>query len=346
MKGGFIMRAIQTCGFLACLAVLLLLATFAAYAGPYVPVPDPVRPIPGCVLPPPDRVPGKEYSNHSDRAGFPTHAPDPEQVIMWDGTGGTADTFDYTGSRAAAGDSADREVDGLANLGDALFDAVIQDKSFLLFSTDDDPNIYYEAPHCCLGSGVWATPPQIDQLSPNDVDGLEVWGPEGADDANRYSLEDDPLANAGRVSVWAYNSAGANSTPYILASEIADAIGRPDLADTIDLDAMMTLDSFGSSGAFDIGDKIMFSIDPIDVFDGGEIWVWDGNPGIGTAQYLHHGCHEWNTAFDVQGTFGTASENINALEAASTPEPGSILLFGFGLAGLVGFALRRRKNKK
>jgi hypothetical protein len=320
--------------------VLLLLTTFAAYAGPYVPVPNPVNPIPGCVLPDPDRVPGKEYSNHLDRAGFPTHAPDPEQVIAWDGKGGTTNTFDYSGSRVAEGDTEDREVDALANFQDALFDAVIHDKSYLLFSTDGDPNIYYEAPCCCPGFGVWAAPPQIDQVAPDDVDGLEVWGPEGVDDANRYSLEYDPFpAVPNRVSVWAY--AGGMSTPYITAAQIAGAISRPDLADTIDLDAMMTFDMAGDD-VFVPGDMIMFSIDPIGGFDGGEIWVWDG---IKPAQFLRHGCHVWDTSFQVQATFGTASENIDALEAASTPEPTSMLLFGLGLAGLSGYVFHRRRKR-
>ena len=332
------MRAIQTCGFLACLAVLLLLATFAAYAGPYVPVTDPVSPSPGCVLPPPEKVPGKEYSNHIDRQGHPNQLiPDPEQVVMWDGTGGTADTSDYSGSRAAQGDSADREVDALANFGDALFDAVIHDQSFLLFSTDLDPQIYYETPGALAGA-VWATPPQIDQVDPEDVDGLQIWGLEGGVGwANRYSLEYDPFPVApvgDRVSVWGYDSGTHTSLPIYKVSDIGTAIGLDDQYwEFLDLDAMMMS-----------GDSIMFSIDPIDVFDGGEIWVWDGtaNP----AQFLNHGGHLWDTAFDVQLNYGTESENINALEAASTPEPSSILLLGFGLAGLAGLALRRRKNKK
>ena len=40
-----------------------------------------------------------------------------------------------------------------------------------------------------------------------------------------------------------------------------------------------------------------------------------------TAHYLFHGGHLWNTEFEVMATYNTASENINALEAANIPEP-------------------------
>ena len=81
------------------------------------------------------------------------------------------------------------------------------------------------------------------------------------------------------------------------------------------------------------GLDIIFSIAPIDIYDGGEIWVWDGLTH-GGATFLSHGGHLWNTAFPVMATFGTASENVNALEAVAVPEPAILALLIPGLAGL------------
>ncbi len=75
----------------------------------------------------------------------------------------------------------------------------------------------------------------------------------------------------------------------------------------VNLDAMMVFE-----------DKIMFSIDPIQGLDGGEIFVYDQSTR--KSSFLKHGGHLWDTSFDVMGTFGTASENINALEAVPTQE--------------------------
>jgi len=129
-------------------------------------------------VPTPCQVPGKEYSNHVDKDQF--GVADPLQVLMWDGQGGVANTFDYTGSGVD-----DYEVDALANYHDALYHAVINDQASLLWSTTADPQIYYEKPHCCPGNGVWATAAKVNagtyaDGSPhlNDVDGLEVWGVE------------------------------------------------------------------------------------------------------------------------------------------------------------------------
>ena len=93
---------------------------------------------------------------------------------------------------------------------------------------------------------------------------------------------------------------------------------------------------------------ILFTIDPITgsddelIFDGGEIWLWDGiTPG--SATFLSHGGHTWDTAFDVMGTFGVDSDDVNALESVwdategEIPEPVSVAFLGAGLLGLERF---------
>ncbi len=332
-----------------------------------------VVPEPGASIPPPPVVSGKEMSTHTpgtwgtggDRSA--SGALDAEQNIAWDGIGGTADTFDYTGSRA--NDTQDREVDALANSGDILYFDVIGNRAALLFSVDDDPNIYSES---IFGAGgVWAdqsisTPDgtlgsDIDDMNPIlDTDGLEVWGLDGpaGDDANNYSLESssgpipytavpsgaalvfggvpDPLS----VSVWSF-TAGV-STPNWTTTEIATIVSlatgiQLSQLDDINLDGMMTFDP----------DDIMFTIDPIlaiggsTLLDGGEIFVGTrGAAGI-AGSFLSHGGHLWDTAFDVMGTFGLQHENVNALEAVAVSEPASLALMGLGLAGLSGFKRRQ-----
>jgi len=364
---------------LACLAVgVLLLASLPAHAGPYQTQPNLVVAQPGPQVPGPATVPGKEYSE--DLTPF-THNPGdkdalgnavPEQVIAWDGTGGVANSFNYSFSRQ--GDTL-QQVDALANNQDMLYDAVIKNRSALLFSVDDEgrpagalppfssPNIFYEpiggppavAPPA-PGGPIWATPAQIDQHGVTDVDGLEIWGPEptadsGAPivgDANRYSLYGDPgIAGAGRVSVWAYNPPPVHvSTPYVWAGQLAGAIAPndPELPYLIDLDALMVYD-LENDDYFGPGDSILFSIAPVNTgitaFDGGEVWVWtNGAP----AAFLNHGGHLWNTPFNVMASFGVDSENVNALEAVSVPEPGTLVLLGLGGMALGGWALARRRR--
>ncbi|NEQ61128.1 MAG: hypothetical protein F6K53_28385 [Moorea sp. SIO4A1] len=235
-------------------------------------------------------VGGKEYSNSVDKNT--NGNPDPGQTLNWFGNGNTTDGFDY-GIRG--------QVDAMANSGDAFFYPVINNQATLVFSTSFDDKIYYETP--TGANNIWATANQIDQPGPGidlgvtDVDALELWG---GRDANRFSIYGDP-----KVAVYNYNSDGTTSALYT-QQEIANAIGVDDeFADLVNLDAMMT------SG----NNWIMFSIDPIEEagLDGGEIWVWER--GSGSADFLKHGGHLWDTDFKVMETFGTASENVNALEA-------------------------------
>ena len=366
-------------------------------AGPFVPQGPFVQPAPGPHIPWPKNVPGKEYSDRFDKDTQEPPVLDPEQNIYWDGNGGRQDTFDYSGSRAGDTVTA-REVDALANHGDALFWDVIANQAALLFSTgsttlllpgDSRAAVYNASPDYnqlgiheksvlfeSIGGGIdfWAKPPEIDQAGVNDLDGLEVWSsvsptssqyPSPADptpdDADMYSLLGDPLINGIRTSVWYYNPITQISNSYITAAQIAAAINRPDianLANIIDLDGLMVWDG-GNIGQWDNSDAILFSVMPIDAnldgiitpninggdIDGGEIWSWQfGQP---LAQFLNHGGHLWDTAFNVRQATGAVNENIDALEAVATPEPSTFLsLLTLGTLGAASTLKRKLKSSK
>jgi|688.fasta_scaffold74948_8 hypothetical protein len=179
-----------------------------------------------------------------------------------------------------------------------------------------------------------------------DVDGLEVWGPEPdlgynpstndpASDANVFSAEGD--------SGFSVKCRTAGVCHTYTQSEIAAAIGRSDLATSIDVDGLMT----NLSGTLDPGGlpylKMLFSVRPIGGLDGAEIWDWSGVPGD-LAVPLIHGGHAWDTAFDLRDKliaegFGDMAlsttplgqdVNLDAIEAASVPAP--LPLLGVGAA--------------
>jgi hypothetical protein len=180
-----------------------------------------------------------------------------------------------------------------------------------------------------------------------NIDSVDLWGPEAQSRAAFYSFGGDP----GDVSIYTLQGlAPSFLAPYVTTAEIGGAIGNTALAPLIDVDGLMVNDvgtGFNPfDGEFGPGDSMIFSIAPIpnpeggpDFFDGGEIWLWEfGQP----AEFLDHGGHLWDTAFDVRGTFGTQSENVDAIEAVSIPEPSSIAFVIAAIYGLVG--LRRRKT--
>lgn len=225
-------------------------ARFSVTAGPN-PLIDPaaLRPfmvpaIPGPIVPHPTQVPGKEYSDRPDIDA--AHVPSPEQTLLWDGLGNVRNGFKY-GSTG--------EVDEMANVNDTLYDAVIKDKAALLFSTTGDAPapIMFER-RMTGGGGIWAIPTEINRAGVNDLDGLEVWGPDEVANADRYSLVGDP------TGVAVYDEAPFRHAAFTVA-ELAAAIGLdPALWDQFDLDGLMTS-----------GDRILFSIAPLGPFDGGEI---------------------------------------------------------------------------
>jgi hypothetical protein len=255
-----------------------------------------------------------------------------------------------------------------------------------------------EAPGIGTGAG-----PGVNHHVVLDLDSLEVWGPEPPShddpanptpvvegfvggfgngprtaDADRFSLDVD---SGSTTSVWAYNSLSNSVLPWIPHSEIVAAVEMLFLGPglrfddesrrNIDVDAIMARDlniqSQTAPPAWDPGDELLFSIDPVSggrilnpnggdmgaapPIDGGEIMhlvKTAPGPGPGTfaISYLKHGGHTWDTLFPVATTFGYRFEDVDALEAVGTltgdhdvptPEPASAVLFLIGL-GMVGAA--------
>ena len=350
-----------------------------------------VIPVPSYHLPAPINVPGKEVSfgnltaQEGDRDQLFANAPG--QAVFFDGVNVLAQSglrnSHFYGSL---------QVDALSNIGDFLFYPIRENTTNLLFSVQNDRRgnaIFAEHPDGKIE--LWSTTKGVagnffSKLGPLlingnssavidpdpsypvtstdhliDVDGLEVWGlepsalglnmipPLGKDDpnydANVFSPEGD-----GPFSVSCVDPLSNCHTYTHL--EIANAIGRADLAASIDVDGLMT---HLSSAVDTQGKKFLkmnFSIRPIDVFDGAEIWTWDGQPGQ-LATPLVHGGHIWDTAFNLRQTLinqgfldpglsnSAADVNVDALEAASTV-PGPLPVFG--LASAFGFTRRLRRR--
>lgn len=338
-------------------AVALLFALSPLVAGAnqiYAPVLNPVMPLGGDVVPNVRRVPGKHYTDSLDMTHAPTpHQVDPSRIGQWDGRGGARDGLrlsDYNDEFSQS------MIDAQAQIRDPLYDAVIKNETPLVVSTDFDQMLGNDTALAAerVGGSVetFATRTQVVRHNHvggllRDIDSVDLWGRENPDRAGFYSFQGDP----GNTAVYTQQLLAPNSVvPYISSAALAIALGEPDLEPFLDVDGLMVRD-VGTGlnpfdGQFGPGDAILFSVAPITgpngsvIYDGGEIWNWEfGSP----AQFLDHGGHLWDTAFDVMGTFGSVSENIDALEAVGgVPEPTSLLLGTLGMVCL-GIGSRRRK---
>ncbi|HWR81716.1 MAG TPA: hypothetical protein VN285_00280 [Candidatus Deferrimicrobium sp.] len=244
------------------------------------------------------------------------------------------------------------QVDALANLGDAFFINVYTNSAELLFSLEGDPPVppvvgpvavMFE--NTAGGFGIHADHNAVANGDPmmDDLDALEVYQTGGADDANCYSLDGDPaLAGDGGIKYSVrYAPAGGLGTGYVPHSDIVNAIrargwtGTAVDSQNVDLDGLMVRDD--PDGIWNAGDMIIFSIEgPNANWDGGEIVIlpFAGRPG--SAFFLNHGGHLWNTAFAVGTTFSVGTEEVDAIEAADTRRVPSLTPYGlFILLGLM-----------
>ncbi len=254
------------------------------------------------------------------------------------------------------------EIDALANGGDLYLYETIKDTSTLIISFQGDPGgnaVWYEIPTGSTGVK-WTQLSLVNEVAGHridDLDALEVWGPLGSDDADFYSEKGDPASTGDTVRVSVKSMSGGN---YIYRWRIFSAcstLGYTGSPSLIDLDGLMVLESKGILGdkIWNSGDRILFSIRNTipggGNWDGGEIVVL---PFGVTPSFLHHGGHDWNTAFNIGTAFGVPTEEVDAIEALSYDPPhdppipaltewGIIILVVLLTASTVFIMLRKRK---
>jgi hypothetical protein len=271
--------------------------------------------------------------------------PDPAQTLYVEPIDGAADAqpfdgWDYQLALAATLYPFDSiEVDAMANLADADFEEVVNPARFtrLYVSIQTDPQqggagndvpVWFEGwprPRLVARRGVKWFDNEINAVTPanlEDLDAIELWGPLPGFDANRFSLVGDEFDH----SVWWYDPpavAPPNGAVGLYITQTAvhgwvTALGFGGAVTDVDLDGLMIYDA-ALDNAFDPAhDEIIFSIrGGVGGWDGGEIVY---RPAGGPPQFLLHGGHRWNTAFDVRTAFNQAvTEEIDAIEAEEVP---------------------------
>lgn len=327
-------------------------------------------------IPLPSEVGGKEYSQFIDRDA--SGSASPEQIVLWDGTGGVQDGANYFGTEPQVPSTV--EIDAIAHHSDAYFAPLIEDNATLIFSVGNGTaptgsgelttdsgivmgragDLSFESP-VTGQTGIWATASEIDaNHSPLDVDGVELWGRDAPGyDANRYSLVGDgnngQFLNSG-ISVYC-NTCGTPGNAYILQAGIRDHVafllGQPEdvgiESTEIDLDAMILGDTGGEDSIFVTGtDEIVFSIRQLEMpgkpgefyATGSELFVQRADRSV---EFLYHGGHLWDRDWALANMVSEGRQlDINALEAVSVPEPTTWLLASIAL---VIFSNRAKRHQ-
>ncbi len=238
--------------------VALLLTTSATYAT--IPYGGLAGGIPGSLgpgLPSPSIVPGKEYSHDVD---FTTLGgggiADPEQVIAWDGSGGTADGLDYSGSRLNYQN--DDQVDAIANRGDHLFNQVIgsaavPDRAHLVFSHDDQISVYFGGPGGAGG------------FTPVNLSPAHSGGP--------FIVSGGAIGGTGEISYEKATAYAPPSTQGVWAKQ-GEINGMPN---PLDVDG---IELWGPEPAFK-ADAEKYSLN-VDFMSGTSVWSYDLSTGVST----------------------------------------------------------------
>ncbi len=324
---------------------------FVASEGP---APEPPQDPPGATVP-------IEYSNEFDEqalAGGGEGPLDPGQVLTTEPGGGAGlprDGLDFAPG-LESGNEPDAQIDALASGNDALLDELFSDSADLLVSVVGDAGGHEVAAFAEDLGASFAIRYRHADLNPadaggvagiEDVDGLELWGPEtsSGDDARYYSLLNDSV-----LGTSVYLEQLGVQIPWVPQSFIVVAVqnlGYTGAPEDVDVDALLVRN--GGVGGFveNPDDLIVFSIRgvPGSGFDGSELVVLSGD---GSSSFLTHAGHAWDTGFALSprldallGAAESASEDVDAIEL---PEPGLALGLSNGVLGLL--ALRRRAVRR
>lgn len=200
----------------------------------------------------------KEYSHDVD---FDTATPDPLQVLLWDGAGGTANGFDHTGNPYtdhpdAFNRDVEAQVDAIANSRDALLDDLILDTTAMAFSYDDRTYGYdyngtwrqltvpsvgnlsvsggtlagagelTKGTNSTVGFSQWAGQNAVDSRAamPRDLDGVELWGVVAAESPT--GLGDANKYSLARDVQSGWSVWNSDGTAYLPHADVVSAVNQ------------------------------------------------------------------------------------------------------------------------